>query len=221
MRRPLRYQAVLFDLDGTLVDSYAALEDAVNHALREHELPALEPGRIRNFVGDGVERLMQRAFATQDVPQSAFDSFECRYDEVCCSGSRILTEVETTLAALSELRLPMAVCTNKPTPFSHKILKFLGLSHHFGAIVGPDLAGARKPDGKHVLATLEAIAADPRFTLFVGDMPIDVQAARNGGVAVAAIATGSSTREELVAAAPDHLLDRFSDLVRIIRREAA
>lgn len=221
MTRSLAYQAVIFDLDGTLVDSYEALEVAVNHALSAHAMQELAPGRIRDFVGEGVERLMQKAFARDEVPPSAYAAFEERYDEVCCEGSRILADVETTLSQLAELRLPMAVCTNKPTAFSRKILEFLALSRYFSAVIGPDAAGARKPDGRHVLATLEAIGADARTTLFVGDMPIDVMAARNGGTAIAAIATGSSTREELLAAKPDHLLERFSELVRIIRREAA
>ena len=221
MRRTLRYHAVVFDLDGTLVDSYAALEDAVNHSLRAHAHAPLAPGRIRAFVGEGVERLMQRAFARDDVPQSAYDAFVGRYDQVCCAGSTILADVETTLAALTALRLPMGVCTNKPTSFSRKILQSLQLAHHFAAILGPDVAGSRKPDGRHVAATLDAIGAEAERTLFVGDMPIDVLAARNGGTAVATIATGSSTREELLAAKPDHMLDRFSDLVDIISSEAA
>ena len=221
MSSSLRYRAVIFDLDGTLVDSYEALEEAVNHSLRTHDHPELGPGRIREFVGEGVERLMQRAFARKDVPASAYDAFEVRYDEVCCERSRILDEVVSTLAALSELRLVMGVCTNKPTSFSRKILEFLQLAAHFRAIVGPDAAGARKPDARHVRATLEAMGVRGGETLFVGDMPIDILAARAGGIDVAVIATGSSSREELRAAVPDHFLERFSELVRIVRREAA
>ena len=221
MTSTLRYRAVVFDLDGTLVDSYEALEDAVTFALRSHDRSELTPGRIRELVGEGVERLMQKAFESHDVPQSAFEAFEGRYDLVCCEGSRILEEVETTLAQLGELDLPMGVCTNKPTPFSRKILEFLQLSRYFTAVVGPDAAGARKPDGRHVLATLEAIGAEAGETLFVGDMPIDIMAARNGGTDVAVIATGSSSAAALRAARPDHLLERGDELIRIIRPEAA
>lgn len=217
MTPSLRYRALVFDLDGTLVDSYEALEDSVNHALRSHALETLRPGKIRELVGEGVERLMQRAFAPADVPPSAFAVFEERYDRVCCDLSRTLADVETTLAQLDTLDLPMGVCTNKPTGFSNKILASLGLSRYFAAVVGPDTAGARKPDARHVQATLEAIGARADETLFVGDMPIDVLAARNGGTAVAAIATGSSSRQELRAAQPDHLLERFSDLLQIVR----
>ncbi|HEX8172139.1 MAG TPA: HAD-IA family hydrolase [Thermoanaerobaculia bacterium] len=217
----LRYQAVLFDLDGTLVDSYGALTEAVNHARRSHGLHELSAARIRELVGDGIERLLQRAFERTDVPPSVMTAFESRYDEICCAESRVLGEVETTLENLAELGLAMGVCTNKPTVFSKKILDFLGLSRHFRAIVGPDLAGARKPDAQHLLYTMRAVQCDRDRALFVGDMPIDVRAARNSGIDVAVIPTGSSTREQLAASEPDHFLERFGDLVKLVRREAA
>jgi phosphoglycolate phosphatase len=217
----LRYRAVVFDLDGTLVDSYAALAGAVNYARREHGLPDLGAARIRDFVGDGLERLLQRAFDSTDVPRSAQDAFERRYDEICCEESHVLAGVASTLAQLAALGVSMAVCTNKPTMFSRKILEFLELAGYFRAIVGPDLAGARKPDALHVLRTLEAAHCDREHALFVGDMPIDVHAARNSGIDVAVVATGSSSPEELRAANPDHYLDRFADVLKVVQRGAA
>ena len=221
MTSALRYRAVLFDLDGTLVDSYTALAEAVNHARRTHGLHELSSARIKEFVGDGIERLLQRAFERTDVPRTVLEAFESRYDEVCCGESVVLADVDATLQSLADLGVEMAVCTNKPTMFSKKILDFLGLSRHLRAIVGPDLAGARKPDPKHLLFTLDSVHCGPDEALFVGDMPIDVRAARNSGIDVAVVATGSSTREQLVAAEPDHFLERFADLLRIVRREAA
>src|SRR5260221_2300870 len=131
----LRYRAVLFDLDGTLVDSYTALAEAVNFARRQHGLHELSSARIRDFVGDGVEKLLDRAFDS-DVPPSAREAFESRYDEICCAESKILADVEVTLQALSSLGVLMAVCTNKPTAFSRKILTLLRLAPFFRAIVG-------------------------------------------------------------------------------------
>ena len=217
----LRYRAVLFDLDGTLVDSYAALTEAVNHARRIHGLSDLGAERIRQLVGDGMETLLQRAFERTDVPAGVQEAFESRYGEVCCEESHVLDDVEVTLEKLTRLGVAMAVCTNKPTFFSKKILDFLELSHHFRAIVGPDLAGARKPDAQHLLYTLNAVQCPVEQTLFVGDMPIDVRAARNSGIDVAVVATGSSTREQLADANPDHFLERFSDLIGLVGAEAA
>ena len=211
-----RYRAVLFDLDGTLVDSYAALAEAVNHARRAEGLDDLSASRIRGLVGDGVEKLLERAFDGSAVPRGAKHAFESRYDEVCCQESKVLDDVESTLEALASRGVEMAVCTNKPTVFSKKILDFLELSRYFRAIVGPDVAGARKPEARHLLVTLEAVRCAPEETLFVGDMPIDVRAARNSGVDVAVVPTGSSTREQLVASQPDHFLERFADLVKLV-----
>lgn len=221
MTASLRYRAVLFDLDGTLVDSYAALTEAVNHARRSEGLHDLSPARIRAFVGDGVERLLQRAFERTEIARSTVDLFESRYDEVCCQESKVLADVEATLERLAALGVEMAVCTNKPTVFSKKILDFLELSRYFRAIVGPDLAGARKPEAQHLLVTLESVHCTPQDALFVGDMPVDVRAARNSGVDIAVVATGSSTREQLAEAEPDHFLERFSDLIKIVERAAA
>lgn len=216
MAASLRYRAVLFDLDGTLVDSYAALTEAVNHARRREGLEDLSASRIRGLVGDGVEKLLQRAFGRSEIAPQTVDAFESRYDEVCCQESRVLADVEDTLEHLAARGVEMAVCTNKPTTFSKKILDFLDLSRYFRAIVGPDLAGARKPEAKHLLVTLQSTQCRPAETLFVGDMPIDVRAARNSGVDVAVVPTGSSTREQLLAAQPDHFLERFSDLVKLV-----
>ena len=214
----LRYRAVLFDLDGTLVDSYAALAEAVNFARRQHGLHDLSAARIRGFVGDGLETMLQRAFESDVVSRGAREAFENRYDEICCAESKVLADVEETIAALHSDGVLMAVCTNKPTSFSRKILEFLGLARHFKAIVGPDLAGARKPEAEHLLKTLESTDIPREDALFVGDMPIDVHAARNSGIAVAVVATGSSSSDQLRAAQPDHYLDRFSDLLKIVSR---
>jgi phosphoglycolate phosphatase len=217
----LRYQAVLFDLDGTLVDSYSALADAVNYARREHGMADLPGQRVRDFVGDGIERLLQRAFDREHLQPSIQTSFESRYDAICCEQSRVLEDVEVTLRALSGLGVAMAVCTNKPTSFSRKILEYLELADYFRAIVGPDLAGARKPDGRHVLRTLEeAGCSSTASALFVGDMPVDIHAARNSGIDVAVVPSGSSTRHDLDAARPDHLLDGFADLVALVAGDA-
>ena len=221
MAAALRYRAVLFDLDGTLVDSYTALAEAVNHARRTHGLEDLSSARIRDFVGDGIDRLLQRAFERTDIPTTVLKAFESRYDEVCCAESKVLDDVDATLQELADLGVAMAVCTNKPTVFSRKILDFLGLSRHLRSIVGPDLAGARKPEPGHVLYTLETVGCSAADTLFVGDMPLDVRAARNSGIDVAVVPTGSSSREQLVASEPDHFLERFGDLIKVVRREAA
>ncbi len=213
MSRP--WEAILFDLDGTLIDSYAALAKSINFAREQHGLERLSGDLIRRSVGDGVEILLERTFAPDAVPATARALFEGHYDRICCEESKILEHVEPTLRALDDRGLAMAVCTNKPTAYSAKILEYLGLAGYFGAIVGPDLAGSQKPAGAHVLYTLERLGQPPHAALFVGDMPIDVQAARNAGLQVAVVATGSSTPEALRSASPDYFLQSFAQLIEL------
>lgn len=214
-RRSPRFEAAVFDLDGTLIDSNAALCTAVNFARGAHDLPPLDTAAIRSAVGEGVERLLERTFPPQ-YPASVRETFERHYDEICCDQTTVLENVADTLAEIQAMGVRMAVCTNKPTRFSEKILGHLGLSRWFGATVGPDLAGTRKPDGRHLLETLARIGREPSETLFVGDMPIDVATARSAGTAVAAITTGISSVPDLERAGPDHLLHNFSDLKALI-----
>ena len=214
------YRSIVFDLDGTLVDSYEALATAINHTRSSLEQGPVTVETIRGFVGDGVEKLLERALGADQVTHTARTTFEQRYDEVCCEQSRMLEEVEETLSKLEAMEIVMSVCTNKPTGFSEKILAHLGIARHFQAIVGPDLAGTRKPDGRHVLATIERAGGDPGSSLFVGDMPVDVEAARNAGIDVAVIATGSSSPELLREASPDYFLESFAEIIGIVSGHA-
>jgi phosphoglycolate phosphatase len=213
----LRYPYVVFDLDGTLVDSYAALTDAINYTLDAAGTEALSEGELRRYVGEGVQKLLERAFRGAPVPPDAQSNFEARYDAVCGEQSTLLAGVEATLAALHESGVAMSVCTNKPTSFSAKILEHLGVARFFAAVVGPDLAGARKPDARHLMFAIDSMKGSAAKALLVGDMPIDVAAARNAGIDVAVIATGSSSIEELRAARPDFFLGAFAEILSVVR----
>jgi phosphoglycolate phosphatase len=212
----MRYETVIFDLDGTLVDSYDALQQSVNHTRSRFDLGPLSLPDIKAMVGDGLGVLLERTFSPGPVPPEAKSIFEEHYDTVCCGASRLLDGVGTTVARLHSAGARMAICTNKPTPFSVKIVEHLGLIRFMEAVVGPDAAGARKPEAQHVRFTIERAGGRPETTLFVGDMKIDVEAARNAGVAVAVIPTGAVDAETLREANADFLLERFDDLARIV-----
>lgn len=211
-----RFTHIIFDLDGTLVDSYAALTSALNRAGREHLAQPFTQEHVKTLVGEGVERLLQKAFSIEgEISSELIESFEREYDLVCRHETSILADVEETLERLGAAGIRMGVCTNKPTFFSKEIVDHLGLSRILPVVIGPDAAGARKPDAKHVLFTANAMTAPLDSTLFVGDMPIDILAARAAALPVAAIATGSAAEEELSALRPDYMLRRFSELVEI------
>jgi phosphoglycolate phosphatase len=212
----MRYDTVIFDLDGTLVDSYQALLTSVNHTRGAFGLAPLSLAEVRSMVGDGLGVLLERTFAPGSVPPEAQSVFEQHYDTVCCSESRLLDGVAATIEQLHASGTRMGICTNKPTSFSRKIVEHLGLAVSLGAVVGPDEAGAKKPDGRHVLVTIDRAEGNRESALFVGDMTIDVEAARNAGIAVAVIPTGAVGLETLRAAGADYVLERFSDLQQIV-----
>ncbi|MGK2855710.1 MAG: HAD family hydrolase [Thermoanaerobaculia bacterium] len=212
----MRYDTLILDLDGTLVDSYDALAISINHARARLGFDSLETETIKGYVGEGLERLLERCFAPDAVPADAQRFFEERYDEICCTASRPLEGVVETLAALHAAGARMAVCTNKPTPFSKKIVEYLGIDRYLDAVVGPDLAGARKPDARHVDTALAAIGGNRERALFVGDMLIDVEAARNAGIPCAVVATGTTEASVLRRSAARHILARFSDLRDVV-----
>jgi len=210
-----QYSAIIFDLDGTLIDSFTALATAVNHARESAGLPGLEPEEIRKFVGHGVEPLLEQSFGT--IPGAEVTRiFNAKYDEICCGHSRLLDEVDATLSALATHDYAMAVCTNKPTRFSQKIIDHLGIALHFAVVAGPDLAGARKPDPAHVHWVLDALGCSPSDALFVGDMVVDIDAARGAGVDVAVLTAESRDVDSLIRAEPDYILSRFGELLQIL-----
>lgn len=216
-----RYSSVIFDLDGTLVDSYAALAEALNHVRLSESKTPLSIERIKTYVGEGVEVLLQRAFEGERIDDRLRTMFEHHYDQICCERSTLLEEVADTLTELRAGGIHMAVCTNKPTSFSVKILEHLGIAGYFKTIAGPEADGVRKPDRRHVMKALDAVGGLPNLCLFVGDMPIDVEAARNTGLDIAVIATGSSSADALREAQPDYFLTRFSELTSIVFGAAA
>ena len=223
MPAELRYRAVLFDLDGTLVDSYAALTDAVNFAREKFGLGSLTNETIRGFVRRRLELLLRRAFRPMPFRAGARRRSRSRYDAICCEQSRVLEDVEDTLTDLDALGVSMAVCTNKPTAFSRKILEFLELAHFFCDIVGPDTAGARNPAAQHVLRTLEATQLHSRRgrSSSATCRSTSTRPRTTAAWQSAVVATGTASSGALKAANPEHYLDRLADLVQIVRSGAS
>jgi len=212
----MRFHCVVFDLDGTLVDSYQALATAVNRTLAHESRDLLTASDVRGLVGEGVEILLARCFDGEPATAERLDRFHAAYDEVCCEESVSLDGTRETLETLRLAGVTMAVCTNKPTHFSTRILDHLELSHFFASVVGPDLAGTQKPDGRHLQFTISRAGADAASALYVGDMPIDIATARACSIPVAVIASGSSSLEALQTCSPDYILSNFRELAAIV-----
>ena len=203
-------QGLIFDLDGTLIDSYAAITESVNAARRHFELPELSEPAIHGMVGRGLECLMVDVVGSQRVAEGV-RLFRQRYAEVFDRGTVLIQGVAETIATLRDQGRPLAVASNKPARFGRPILEQLGIAEHFRVIHGPDSAGATKPDPRMLLSCAAELGHAPEDCLYVGDMVLDAESGRRAAVPTALVATGSSSEQALRSTgAPT-----YRDLVRL------
>lgn len=194
---PAAVRGIVFDLDGTLVDSYGPITTSLNHARQAFGLPALELSFVRSRVGRGLETLVSELVTEHDVERGVRLFREC-YAEVHASGTRALPGVARTLTALRRHGYRLSVASNKPARFSRPILEACALAG-FDAVCGPDVVGTTKPDPRMILACLAAMGLPASAALYVGDMLLDVASAAAAGVPVVLVAGGSSPLEALRA----------------------
>ncbi|MCS6864998.1 MAG: HAD-IA family hydrolase [Gemmataceae bacterium] len=217
-------QAILFDFDGTLADSFAAITASTNHVRNCYGLPPLSEAEVRQFVGYGLVHLM-----TTLVPGVPVEEAVARYREhhpyVMMTQTRLMPGVAETLPQLAHRGYRMAVCSNKRVEFTQQLVTALGLKDYFACILGPDDVQQRaKPDPAMLLEALNRLKVSPQQAVYVGDMVVDVQTARAAGVPVWLILPPESPlrlqfRTNSPASAlppPDRILDTFTDLLRFL-----
>jgi phosphoglycolate phosphatase len=205
-------KAILFDLDGTLVDTAPDLAAATDHALMRAGRPAIGLESVRSMVGDGARALIEKGGMPEpDVFETAFKDFMIHYGRHIAATSRPFPGVATCLAALAEQDYALAVCTNKPESLSRSLLDQLGLSGFFGAVVGGDSLLVRKPDPGHIHGTLDRLGADFSWAAMVGDSANDVNAARAAGLPCVVVSFGY-TQIAPGDLGGDRLIDHFSEL---------
>jgi phosphoglycolate phosphatase len=205
------YRAVIFDFDGTLVDSYEAIAGSVNHVRAYYQLPPLTAEEVRRHVGRGPSYLLEHTVPGSDVEKD-LERYRAHHPSVLHSGTRLLADVAPTLQKLKSANLRLGICSNKLAEFTRQLLEILRLDDLVDTVVGPEDAERPKPAPDMLLTALARLGLSPEEALYVGDMVIDVQTARAAGVAVCVIPTGSDQRETLVAARPDRVLARFAEL---------
>jgi phosphoglycolate phosphatase len=214
---------IAFDLDGTLVDTAPDLSGALNRLLAESQLAALPLESARLMVGRGARALIEQGFAAagqalspQDAP-ALVDRFIAIYRDRIALESRIFPGVEAALDALAGAGARLSVCTNKRTDLSLELLDAVGLTRRFAAVVGADRAPAPKPDGRHLLAAIEAAGGTIGRAIMVGDSASDVGAARNAG-APSVVVTFGYTEIAAAELGGDHLIDSFAQLPDLANR---
>jgi phosphoglycolate phosphatase len=192
------YRLLIFDLDGTLVDSYEAIQDALSHAMAALGFPPWPPEETKRRVGRGLDILMEEAVGAQNVREGV-RLFRDRYPKVFLDKTRVLPGVREAVPVLKGRGKTLAVATNKPSDFSRSILDHLGLGRHFDLVLGPLDVPRPKPHPDMLNRILADLKFRPDETLYIGDMALDAESAANAGLACLLLATGGSTRAELEA----------------------
>lgn len=217
-------ELVLFDLDGTLIDTAPELADALNDTLARFDLPAVDPARVPLWIGHGTDALLVQALAAQGGTEPAVvrasDSlplaraeFQRRYLRRCGTRSRPYPGVQHTLAALRARGVALAVVTNKDTRFTEVLLAAHGLHRLLDRVVCGDTLPTRKPDPGGVQDCLRHFGVNPQRALFVGDSATDVATARAAGIAVWAVPYGYNAGAPVADSAPDRVIPDLSHLL--------
>jgi len=230
-------RGIVFDLDGTLVDSAPGLTAAVDMALYALELPQAGESRVITWIGNGADVLMERALNWSrlqraslrmqqgkpgvddaDLPQEEqvrmlrklFDRY---YQDTVEEGSFLFPAVADTLAALHEKGLPLALVTNKPTPFVAPLLEAFNIARYFNVVIGGDDVKNKKPHPEPLLLVAERLGLAPAELLFVGDSRNDIQAAQAAGCCSVGLTYGYNYGEAIALSEPDYVFERFNDLL--------
>ncbi len=210
-------RVVVFDLDGTLIDSKLDLALAVNATLEWMKRPQIEHDRIYGYVGNGAPMLIQRALGeatSEEECRRALDHFLHYYREHMLDNTVPYPGVREGLAALAPL--PMAVLTNKPTRISRMILEGLGLARYFRYIHGGNSFERKKPDPMGMETLLRDLEAAPRETMMVGDSEVDVQTARNANTWACGVSYGLGSDRLTGEFAPDAMVDSLVELAGLL-----
>jgi len=214
---PLAGVTIVFDLDGTLIDTAPDLVGVLNGLLAEEGVAPLALAQARPMIGRGARALIAHGFAAagaelvEDDMPALFDRFIAAYRARIADESLPFAGAVAALDLLRNAGAVLAVCTNKPTDLSVALLAALGVADRFAAIVGPDAAQAAKPDPRHILAAIDRAGGARGRAVMVGDSDSDAKAARAAGIPLILVSFGY-TETPARDLAPDILIDHFDDL---------
>jgi phosphoglycolate phosphatase len=208
---------IVFDLDGTLIDTAPDLIDALNFTLTQHGLPAVPIAAARRLIGGGARGMIERALAAAGRNCSPaevdrlYSAFVAHYGAHVADRSRPFAHVEDALDLLAATGHRLAVCTNKLELLSKRLLEALHLAQRFAAICGQDTFGVQKPDPQMFRATVRRAGGEPSRAIMVGDSIIDIRTARAANAPIIAVDYGY-TDVPIATLRPDRVIGSFAEL---------
>jgi phosphoglycolate phosphatase len=208
---------IVFDLDGTLVDTAQDLMTALNAVLAAENMAPVSIGDWIGMVGSGARVMLEAAFAADGraLTPDKLDALVHRcmqlYDQHIADASRPYPGAEAALDSFAAKGWLLAVCTNKFEASARRLLTLLGLADRFAAITGQDTFGFRKPDPRHLTETIGLAGGDPLHAVMVGDSATDIDTAKAARIPVVAVSFGYSP-VPVASLGPTRVIDRFDDL---------
>ncbi|MEJ2057101.1 MAG: HAD family hydrolase [Desulfofustis sp.] len=216
MKRQARFTTILFDLDGTLIDSLGDIAEAANSALRASGYPEHPVDRYRYFVGDGLMTLTRRIVpedtAEERLPELA-EAFRKRYKNSWNRTSRPYQGIDSMLSALAGYGVNLAVLSNKPDDFTQTFVASFFPDVPFGLVFGNRERVPKKPDPQAALEIAEYFDSDPSLCLFVGDTSVDILTAKAAGMMSIGVTWGFRDRYELERSGADIIIDKPAELI--------
>jgi phosphoglycolate phosphatase len=208
---------LIFDLDGTLIDSERDLADSVNATRAWQGLPPLDYKTVDSYIGNGAPVLIRRAFPDANDTElgNALRYFLDYYREHMLDATTLYPGVREALDALHAADVPMAVLTNKPVRFSMRLIEGLGLEAHFFRVYGGNSFEEKKPHPRGIDLLVAESGAERSRTVMVGDSAVDVRTARNASVQACGVSWGFQP-ETFVEAPPDFVIDDMRELVEMV-----
>jgi phosphoglycolate phosphatase len=205
-------RGVIFDFDGTLIDSYEPITESLNLVRAAFDKSPLPLDQVKEMVGHGLEHLIEKSIG-RDKVEDGVRLFREHYARICESATTILPLVRQTLEELDKRGYIMGIATNKPSYFARDILKALEIDHLFAEVIGPNDVERPKPDPEMLEIMMARLGLGTDEVVYVGDMLLDIETARKAGMHMYAVPSGSASRETLLTGRPDRLVSKFSDLL--------
>jgi phosphoglycolate phosphatase len=207
--------AALFDFDGTLADSFAAITASTNFVRGEYGLPALTEAEVKGYVGFGLEHLLRQLVPPAD-PGDAVRAYRVHHETVARAMTTLLPGVGETTAELLRRRYKLAVCSNKAVRFTKELVAHLFPAGTFAEVLGPEHVIAPKPNPAMLLEGCRRLKVSEKNAVYVGDMSVDVEAARRAGLPVWLVPGGAAGTDAAAAAGPDRVLTSFAEILDLL-----